>query len=164
MTAEIKRFHQLKQEGKSPESLIFFLGRENFPESYPELKNQKHSETLLVACGSMLPQAIKAQRILEEDGVTVEVYDHYQTIPINTQELESIFKDKKLIITVEDHQVIGGAGSILATTLGYNYKFKHLGVNGIFGRSSYKAEQLYEMAGIDALSIVKKVKEYQSNQ
>ena len=55
-------------------------------------------------------------------------------------------------------------GSILATNLGAQFNFKHLGINGQFGRSAYKADHLYSLSGIDALSVVKKVKEFKLNQ
>ena len=158
MTKEIKEFHQKKMEGQTPESLIFFLGRENFQSSYPELDNQERSNTLLIATGSLVPQALKAQSILKDEGVIVEVLDHFKISPIDTSAVRERLNGKRLVITVEDHQTTGGAGSILATRLGSEFNFKHLGVEGVFGRSAYKADQLYNIANIDAESIVKKKK------
>lgn len=164
MKQEIKEFHQSRQSGKTPKSLIFFLGRENFPESYPELENQNSSDIALVASGSMVAQAIKAQELLKEEGITVEVIDHYEVSPLNIEETSSKLRGKTLVFTLEDHQVCGGMGSILATKLGSQFNFKHLGINSEFGRSAYKADQLYSLSGIDALSVVKKVKEFKLNQ
>jgi transketolase len=61
------------------------------------------------------------------------------------------------LITVEDHQQVGGAGAMLVSALandGVSPKVKILGVRGEFGQSAYTADELYAKHGIDAKAIV----------
>jgi transketolase len=61
------------------------------------------------------------------------------------------------LITVEDHQLVGGMGAILAQALllrGIDLKLKSIGVQGGFGQSAYQAGQLYQKHGMDAKAIV----------
>ena len=61
------------------------------------------------------------------------------------------------LITVEDHQIIGGAGAMLVSALvqdGVQFQAKTLGVHGEFGQSAYTADELYKKHGMDAAAIV----------
>lgn len=164
ITDEIELFHEKRSRGETTESLIFFLGRENFPLSYPELNDQGQSEIAIVATGSMVHQAIKAKRKLEHDSIATEIIDLPKISPLDEGALLSKLKDKKVVFTLEDHQIYGGMGSILSLKLGNKLNIKHLGIDGHFGRSAYKADHLYKAARIDADTVVKKVKEYKLNQ
>jgi hypothetical protein len=62
------------------------------------------------------------------------------------------------LITIEDHQMIGGMGAQLIHSLklkGFEFKVKCLANQGKFGQSAYKADHLYEMHGLDTKSLVK---------
>jgi transketolase len=62
------------------------------------------------------------------------------------------------LITVEDHQLIGGFGQMLCHALlqaHVEFKVKSLGVHGEFGQSAYTALDLYRKHGIDASAVVK---------
>ena len=61
------------------------------------------------------------------------------------------------LITVEDHQLVAGAGSILAQALllkGQKFQLKSIGNRGEFGRSAYKADELYRSRDMDEQTIV----------
>ena len=61
------------------------------------------------------------------------------------------------MITVEDHQVVGGMGSLLCHALATNgvpFKVTSLGVKGEFGQSAYSALELYQKHGLDSKAIV----------
>ena len=65
-------------------------------------------------------------------------------------------KTEGRLITVEDHQEVGGMGSVLVHQLsqcGLNLKVKSLGVKDQFGQSAYSAIQLYAKHGLDAKAI-----------
>jgi transketolase len=62
------------------------------------------------------------------------------------------------LITIEDHQVMGGMGSIILHALhsnGIKFNAKTLGINGEFGQSAYKADQLYARFDLNAEGIIK---------
>jgi transketolase len=61
------------------------------------------------------------------------------------------------MVTVEDHQVIGGFGQMLCHALlqaQVEFKVKSLGVHGEFGQSAYTALELYKKHKVDATAIV----------
>ena len=65
------------------------------------------------------------------------------------------------MVTVEDHQLIGGMGAMLTHALlleGVQLKVRSLGVKGEFGQSAYNAIDLYEKHGMDSSAIVRAVK------
>ena len=86
---------------------------------------------------------------------------------INKPDLEclkaSLAKTSGRLITVEDHQVVGGMGSVLTHVLaceGVDFKLKSLGVGGKFGQSAYTASDLYEKHGIDGRAIEVTTKDF----
>lgn len=152
-------------------SYVFFLGRENYPEEiYPQDKislNKAYvlkegNDVTLVSTGPLLHTALLASSILEKEGMSVEVINNVFVNHVDTKTIgESISKTKRLL-TLEDHQVIGGMGSLLTHRLkneGYAFHLKSLGVRGEFGRSAYTASELYKLHGLDELSVVNQVKE-----
>lgn len=169
----IKEFVAARNKGDVPASTIFFLGRENFPKSYSAGANYSfgHSVLLsdntqnfskkvtLVTSGSLVPQILEAQSILEKQGVgSICVHVH----SVNNLDVQQLKKwvdiTNGMLISVEDHQKIGGLGQILVHGLveaGTKLKAKVLGVDGEFGQSAYTALDLYKKHGLDAQSIAK---------
>ena len=96
--------------------------------------------------------------LLKEQGFEITVINNSS---VNSPDIETISHALKnanhKLITVEDHQVIGGMGSILIHALkdnGVEFKSKSLGIKGNFGQSAYTADQLYAKNGIDEVAIV----------
>ena len=105
--------------------------------------------------------SLRAKEDLEKLGISAEVINHSQ---VNDPDIEtigkSILKTKKLL-TIEDHQVIGGMGSLLVhklKTANYEFKVDSLGINNHFGRSAYSAEELYNLFNIGVKDIVNHAK------
>ena len=170
-------FYQEKKSGHVPESQIFFLGRETFPESFgvssyslntaPVLldESKKSTPVLIVTCGPLVQEAWLAAKELEKKGRgTVLINNSCVSDP----DIETISKWLKVcegrLVTVEDHQIKGGMSSILVLALKEkNIKiseFKSLAVRGGFGRSAYKALDLYKFFGLDRDSIIQAVLEF----
>ena len=64
-------------------------------------------------------------------------------------------KETKRLISIEDHNIIGGLGSSISEVLTEKYptKLKRMGINDTFGTSS-NAEELMKYFKIDAQSII----------
>ncbi|MBK7843815.1 MAG: transketolase [Bdellovibrionales bacterium] len=171
----IDRFVGMRKAGEVPPSTLFFLGRENFPLNYGleptsyrlgqgqfihESEKSPASKKLVPICpgGSLLSQALKAAKELEALGIRSSVVN---PSCLNKPDL-ALFADclrlsEGRLITVEDHQLVGGMGAILAQALllrGIELKLKSIGVRGGFGQSAYQAGQLYQKHGMDAKAIV----------
>lgn len=70
-------------------------------------------DTVVIATGSMVIEALKAAKLLEEKGISIKVINMHTIKPLDTEILESI-SETNLIITLEEHSIIGGLGSAVA--------------------------------------------------
>ena len=68
----------------------------------------------ILATGMMVGNVLKAVKKLQEQEVNPSVYDFHTIKPIDKELLDKIFAENKLIITVEEHNIIGGLGSAIA--------------------------------------------------
>lgn len=168
MYQAISDIESKKLNGETPDSYIFFVGRENFAAEIEGEKNHKLGSSqviasgkdgVIVACGPMVSKAIEARDALKEQGKEVGVINLHS---INFGDTESVWgeveKASKKLITIEDHQLIGGMGAQLIHRLknsGKDFASVSLGVKGTFGQSAYTADQLYSKNGLDAAALVK---------
>lgn len=173
----VQKFATERNSGRVPNTSVFFLGRENFPSRYLvanyqyrlgeaqivfDNANQFQKSVTVVAMGALLHQALEAAQQLEKLGVGCIVIN---PSIINKPDLTTLQTALRLtsgkLITVEDHQAVGGMGALLSHALlqsGLTLKVHSLGVRGEFGQSAYKALDLYKKHGLDAAQIVKEAK------
>ncbi|MGE4133515.1 MAG: transketolase C-terminal domain-containing protein [Bdellovibrionales bacterium] len=159
--------------GKSPDSQIFFLGRENFPASYGAkdyqlgraqvLRNGSSPQVVIAAAGPMVGQALAAAEELAAAGVETIVINPSSIAQIDVKSfIPHLEKCGGRLVTVEDHQLIGGMGAMLSHALlqeGVALRVRSLGVRGEFGQSAYNAIELYKKHGMDATAIAAAVRE-----
>lgn len=72
------------------------------------------SEVTFIAMGSMVHEALEAAKLLEQSGVLAGVVNMHTIKPLDVEALDLIFEKSQLIVTVEEHSVIGGLGSAVA--------------------------------------------------
>jgi transketolase len=147
------------------------IGRANAPVLYnkEDLKDLKigkglvvkdGSDVSIIACGTMVGQAVDAQEILLKDGVSVRVVDMHTIKPLDEKLIIKCTRETNAIITVEEHSVIGGLGGAVSEVLaenGSSTKFKRMGVQDMFCESG-EPEELFEKYGLSTPHIVKTVK------
>lgn len=116
------------------------------------------TDATIFATGVTVSEAIKAQEILESNGIKVRVVDIHTVKPIDKDMIIKCAKETKKLISVEDHNVIGGLGSAISEVLTEEYPVKllRMGINDTFGKSG-KATELMNYFGITAENIVEKV-------
>lgn len=68
----------------------------------------------ILATGLMVAEALKASELLSEKGIDVEVINVNTIKPLDTDKLDWIFNDFDLVVTVEEHNILGGMGSAVA--------------------------------------------------
>lgn len=109
--------------------------------------------------GSLLPAAKKAVELLREEGIHARLSDMYSIKPIDTAEIESAARDTGLILTVEDHSIIGGLGGAVCEYVSEHCPCRvvRMGVKDTFGRAG-TTEDLYRLYGLTSEEIVKKIK------
>ena len=95
------------------------------------------------ATGVTVAEAIKAKEDLKQKGINIRVVDVHTIKPIDKETIIKCAKETKKIISIEDHNVIGGLGSAISEVLTDEYPAKliRLGIKDTFGKSG-KAEEL----------------------
>lgn len=116
------------------------------------------TDATVFATGICVSEALKAMDILKEKNINIRVIDMFSLKPIDRDIIIKSAKETKNLISVEDHSVIGGLGSIIADVLSEEYpsKLVKMGVKDRFGESG-KATVLMEKFEIDFTAIVKVV-------
>lgn len=117
---------------------------------------------VISANGSLVAAAVKAADKLVAEGHAVVVLNNpIPNRPDVATHAELLKKCGNKLVTVEDHQALGGAGSMLVSALaaaGVHPQVKILGVHGEFGQSAYTADELYAKHGIGTDGIIAAVK------
>ena len=72
------------------------------------------SDISIIATGSMVYQSLKACEIIESKGLSCDLINMHTIKPLDISSLRKSFKKKKLVVTVEEHTIIGGLGSAVA--------------------------------------------------
>lgn len=113
------------------------------------------SDITIIATGLMVAEAIEAAKTLSADGIDAAVVNIHTIKPIDEEIIVNAAKKTGLILTVEEHSVIGGLGSAVADVLSQNYPAKliKIGVNDEFGHSGPAVDLLKEF-GLCAENIV----------
>lgn len=78
------------------------------------------TDILLAACGEMVPYAVQAAECLKKKGISAAVLDMYCIKPLDEKKLLAMAEDVKCVVTVEEHSVYGGLGSIVSQVIGAN--------------------------------------------
>ena len=114
----------------------------------------------IVATGALVHKAIKAARELEKNGIKSKVLNMATIKPLDKEAVLKLAKETKRIVTVEEHQRIGGLGSAVSEFLSENFpvKIKMVGIDDKFGQSG-KPEELIEHYGLGVEGIKSAVKE-----
>lgn len=72
------------------------------------------ADVMVIACGEMVPYAVSAAEILKTDGVDAGVMDMYCLKPMDEEAVLKYARKTKLLVTVEEHSVYGGLGSMVS--------------------------------------------------
>ena len=112
-------------------------------------------DATIIATGVTVAEALKAQKILKDSNINVRVLDIHTIKPIDKESIIKVAKETKKIITVEDHNIVGGLGSAVCEVLSEEYPTKviRLGINDEFGQSG-KWDELMEYYGITSSKII----------
>jgi len=115
----------------------------------------------IIACGTMVKNAIEAGRELEKKGFSTNIVDVWNLKPFDNNMVDKIARKVNVIITVEEHSIIGGLGSAVAERLseiGYKGKFRRIGIKDTFCESG-DPKDLLEKYELTAKHIVSQAEE-----
>jgi transketolase len=115
----------------------------------------------IIAAGIMVDMAKKAAEVLSKDGIDAGVINMSTIKPLDEETLLLAAKSSKVLVTAEEHSIIGGLGGAVCEFLSENYPVpvKRIGIHDTFGCSGSPAE-LLKFHGITDEDIVKTIKAF----
>lgn len=72
------------------------------------------TDIAIIGTGSILNEAVRASRGLKKNGFSVTIVDMHTIKPLDTLLLDDILSNHRMIVTIEEHTVVGGLGSAVA--------------------------------------------------
>ncbi|MBW7571345.1 transketolase family protein [Caproiciproducens faecalis] len=113
----------------------------------------------IVATGLMVSRALEAVKTLEEQGIDARLINIHTIKPLDRELIVKAAKETGKIITVEEHNVIGGLGDAVCDALCEEYPVPviKIGVNDVYGHSGPAVDLLDEF-GLNAAHIVEVTK------
>lgn len=145
------------------------LGRAKVPPVMPEeyrfeigkaYKFNIGKDINIIANGIMVSAALKAKELLLKEGFDTGVINMPSAKPLDTEMLIEVARKSRVIITAEEHSIIGGLGSAVAEYLSENYPIviKKIGTHDTFGCSG-KPDELLKMFKLTAEDIAETAKD-----
>lgn len=107
---------------------------------------QDGTDVAVIATGILVPEAIEAGKRLAAEGISTRVINMATIKPLDTELVLRAARECGKIVTVEEHNIIGGLGEAVCATLaeGCPVPVRRVGVNDAFGHSGPAAELLKE--------------------
>ena len=117
------------------------------------------TDATVFATGVVVPEAIKAKEELEKQGINIRVVDIHTIKPIDKELIIKCAKETKKLVSIEDHNIIGGLGSAISEVLTEEYPAKliRMGMKDRFGKSG-PAKELLRYFGLTSEDIIAVVK------
>lgn len=146
------------------------VGRDSTPalfdESYPfeigvPVQHRTGKDVTLIVTGLVTTEALDAADMLEEAGIQADVIEVHTLKPLRNPGviLDSALKTRR-IVTVEEHNVIGGLGTVVSEIVAGrgHVQIKKLGLQDTFAESG-TPDELVEKYGLKAPNIVKETRQ-----
>ncbi len=115
-------------------------------------------DVCIFAIGMLTHSALTAAQKLEAQGISTAVVDMCGIKPIDEDLIVEYAKKCKLLVSAEDHSIIGGLGGAIAEVLTSKYpkNLYRIGMEDVFGESG-KWDALYKKYGLDANGVARKI-------
>jgi transketolase len=120
---------------------------------------QEGRDVALVASGMMVPAMLAAARLFGEHGISVTLINSPTIKPLDSKTVVTAARASRLMLTVENHSVIGGLGSAVAEALaeaGVGTPLRRIGIDDVFAESGSR-EYLFQKYGLDVARVVEVV-------
>lgn len=118
------------------------------------------NDVTVIATGLVVYESLKAVKALEAEGINVRLINMHTIKPIDKDIIIKAAKETGRIITVEEHNVIGGLGEAVTSAVCEEYPVPvtRIGINDTYGHSG-PAVGLIAEYGLDSVSLAKRFKE-----
>jgi transketolase len=132
----------------------FKIGKANI------LRDPKDPQVAIIGCGPILKEVLEAADELEGIGIETMVINNHTIKPIDDIAITNAARICGAIVTVEEHQTMGGLGSAIAEVVvqGHNVPMEFVGVRDSFGESAKDYKELWKKFGLTKENIIEAVK------
>jgi len=145
------------------------MGRNSVPDVYNsnDVFTPGKAKTLLngndisiIACGETVFHALEAGKQLKNEGINARVIDMYSLKPIDSETIIKAALETNHIVTVEEHSIYGGLGSIVAEIVSQHHPVK-MKILGIPDENVINAKplEIFDYYGLTAKNIISAAKE-----
>ena len=116
------------------------------------------NDVTIIACGHLVWKSIEAIKILEAQGISVELINMHTIKPLDEAAILASVAKTKCVVSAEEHMINGGLGEAISQVLSRNIPVpqEFVGVNDSFGESGTPME-LMTKYGIDTQNIISAV-------
>ena len=117
------------------------------------------SDIAVIGCGPVVYNALVAALELEKENISVMVINNHTIKPMDTVTVVEAAKKCKVVVTLEEHQIMGGMGSAVCEVLAElcPVPVHRLGIPDHFGESG-EPDELIAKFGLDTSSLIKYIK------
>jgi len=146
---EVGSYHHSKQN--------FEIGKANIL--------REGSDVTLACCGMMVKETVDAADKLAQEGIQATVLEFITLKPLDKDTLIYYANITKAVVTVEEHSIYGGLGSLISQCLSQYcpVPVRVIGINDKFGQSG-TYEQLLDYYGLTAIHIVETARDILKNK
>jgi transketolase len=122
---------------------------------------QKGSEIAFITTGSMVAESVKvAEKLKQHEQIIPAIFDMHTIKPIDGKGILDIANKYKYIVTIEEHGLVGGLGSLVVEFLADNNKqipVLRIGVQDKYIKEVGTQQYLRKVLGLDAEGIFKTI-------
>ena len=152
-------------------ALYVRLDREPLPDLYKKNETFKDGvfqfntgkDVCIITTGNMVHKALDVSKKLKQQKIDAAVVDLYRLKPINKSLLLKLMKQSKRIVTLEEHLIDGGLGSIIAEIIAdenLNLPLKRLAIPDKYCYTYGGREAIRKTIGLDTNSVIKTIKSF----
>lgn len=124
--------------------------------------SQTRAQISIVAVGTVLSEAIELAELLRQESIVAQVFSSPSVKPLDEQSILELSQRCKLLVSMEDHNVIGGLGDAIASVLSERCSHARLlkvGLNDTFTDVVGDQNYLRNYYGISAERVKEKILE-----
>ncbi len=121
------------------------------------VKIKSGSKVAILATGQGLHIALDVFDILQDKGISCSVINHHTIVPIDVESILNAMSSHELMVTIEEHSIVGGLGTQVAEIFAENgvlkaTKLRKFGLNHSYGKSGSYID-LMERSGLEKEAI-----------
>jgi transketolase len=124
------------------------------------IKVKDGQKVAIFSTGAIFEEVDGAVEILKNHGIDPAVYTFPTVKPLDTEVINNTAKDFDLIVTVEEHNIVGGFGSAVAEVLSEQVtkaRLLRIGLNDTYSAIVGSQQYLRSQFGIDSVGIAEKI-------